>query len=176
MNALVLHGEHLTTPIGEVLILTDDEGRLRSVEFADHPDRLQRLLTRHYGARGYRLVPATAHSPSYAALCGYFAGDLGALDARQSIATNGTPFQREVWRALRDIPVGRTLSYGELAARLGRPKAVRAVGLANGANPIAIVIPCHRVIGADGTLTGYGGGIERKRWLVRHEGLQVEDD
>jgi methylated-DNA-[protein]-cysteine S-methyltransferase len=176
MNALVLHSERLTSPIGEVLILTDAEGRLRVVEFADHPDRLQRLLTRHYGAQGHQLVPATAPSPAGHALTAYFAGNLRALDAVQSVATNGTPFQREVWRALRDIPAGQTLSYGELASRLGRPKAVRAVGLANGANPIAIVVPCHRVIGADGTLTGYGGGIERKRWLLRHEGMHVEGD
>ncbi len=82
----------------------------------------------------------------------------------------GTPFQRDVWAALREIPVGKTLSYGALAAKIGRPKAVRAVGLANGANPIGIVVPCHRVIGADSSLTGYGGGLDRKRWLLNHEG------
>jgi methylated-DNA-[protein]-cysteine S-methyltransferase len=84
--------------------------------------------------------------------------------------TTGTAFQRDVWRALRRIPTGRTLSYGVLATKIGRPAAVRAVGLANGANPIAIVVPCHRVIGADASLTGFGGGIERKRWLLSHEG------
>ena len=83
--------------------------------------------------------------------------------------TAGTDFQREVWRALRGIPCGTTLSYGELARRIGRPNAVRAVGLANGANPIGVVVPCHRVIGSNGSLTGYGGGIERKRWLLDHE-------
>ena len=176
MNALVLHSERLATPIGEVLILIDAEGHLRSVEFDDHPERLQRLLDRHYGAQGYQLIPATAQSAACRALAAYFAGDLHALDADFLPTTNGTPFQREVWQALRSIPAGHTLSYGALAARIGRPKAVRAVGLANGANPIAIVVPCHRVIGADGTLTGYGGGIERKRWLLRHEGLHVEGD
>jgi methylated-DNA-[protein]-cysteine S-methyltransferase len=176
MNALVLHSERLATPIGEMLILTDAEDRLRSVEFDDHPERLQRLLARHYGAQGYQLIPATAQSSACRALTAYFAGDLHALDADFLLTTNGTPFQREVWQALRSIPAGHTLSYGALAARIGRPKAVRAVGLANGANPIAIVVPCHRVIGADGTLTGYGGGIERKRWLLRHEGLRVEGD
>jgi len=85
------------------------------------------------------------------------------------VRAGGTPFQRVVWAALREIPPGRTTSYGQLAARLGRPGASRAVGLANGANPVAIAVPCHRVIGADGTLTGYGGGIERKRWLLEHE-------
>jgi methylated-DNA-[protein]-cysteine S-methyltransferase len=81
----------------------------------------------------------------------------------------GTDFQRAVWKALCTVPCGQTLSYGALARRIGRPKAVRAVGLANGANPIGIVVPCHRVIGADGTLTGYGGGLDRKRWLLAHE-------
>ena len=83
--------------------------------------------------------------------------------------TGGTPFQRKVWSALRDIGVGRTASYSEVAKAVGSPSAVRAVGAANGANPIPIVIPCHRVIGADGSLCGYGGGLERKRWLLRHE-------
>src|SRR5262249_23027417 len=88
------------------------------------------------------------------------------------VATRGTIFQREVWAALRRIPVGATLSYGALARELGRPRAIRAVGLANGANPIGIVVPCHRVIGSNASLTGYGGGIERKRWLLEHEGVR----
>jgi methylated-DNA-[protein]-cysteine S-methyltransferase len=85
------------------------------------------------------------------------------------VETGGTPFQREVWHALREIPCGTTTSYGKLAELIGRPAAMRAVGLANGANPVAVVVPCHRVIGANGSLTGYGGGIERKRWLLDHE-------
>ncbi|HEX7389242.1 MAG TPA: methylated-DNA--[protein]-cysteine S-methyltransferase, partial [Acidiphilium sp.] len=98
----------------------------------------------------------------------YFAGDLAAVDTI-TVRAAGTGFQHRVWTALRTIPPGTTTSYGELAARLGVPKASRAVGLANGANPISIVVPCHRVIGADGRLTGYGGGIERKAWLLDHE-------
>lgn len=176
MTALLLHSEHLATPIGDVRILTDAEGRVRSVEFDDHPERLQRLLARHYGAQRYRIVPGKAQSAAYRALAAYFTGDLHALDIDLPLATNGTLFQREVWQALRRIPTGRTLSYGELAARIDRPKAVRAVGLANGANPIAILVPCHRVISADGTLNGYGGGVERKRWLLRHEGLPLVGD
>jgi methylated-DNA-[protein]-cysteine S-methyltransferase len=97
----------------------------------------------------------------------YFAGRAVEFDIPLSLA--GTEFQRRVWTALREIPHGETISYGELARRLGMPGASRAVGLANGRNPIAIVIPCHRVIGADGSLTGYGGGLERKAWLLRHE-------
>ena len=99
----------------------------------------------------------------------YFAGELAAIDTLP-VQTGGTAFQREVWRALREIPCGGTVSYAELAERIGRPTAVRAVGLANGSNPVGIVVPCHRVIGANGSLTGYGGGIERKRWLLEHEG------
>lgn len=98
----------------------------------------------------------------------YFAGKRAMFDL--ALAPAGTDFQRRVWQALRDIGFGQTESYGALARRIGAPKASRAVGLANGRNPISIIIPCHRVIGADGSLTGYGGGIERKRWLLSHEG------
>ena len=97
----------------------------------------------------------------------YFAGELRAFDL--ALAAEGTPFQQRVWRALCAIPYGETISYGELARRIGQPTAARAVGLANGQNPISIVVPCHRVIGADSSLTGYGGGLERKRWLLAHE-------
>jgi methylated-DNA-[protein]-cysteine S-methyltransferase len=97
----------------------------------------------------------------------YFDGDRTAFDLR--LALHGTPFQRRVWAALRDIPYGQTISYGELADQIGQPSASRAVGLANGKNPIGIIVPCHRVVGADGSLTGYGGGIERKHYLLAHE-------
>jgi methylated-DNA-[protein]-cysteine S-methyltransferase len=100
-------------------------------------------------------------------LAEYFGGDRITFDV--PLAAAGTPFQRAVWRGLRGIPYGETISYGELARRIGRPSAVRAVGLANGRNPISVIVPCHRVIGADGTLTGYGGGIERKRLLLELE-------
>lgn len=97
----------------------------------------------------------------------YFAGRLTEFDLPLSL--KGTPFQQRVWSRLQTIPFGRTTSYGALAATLGQPTAMRAVGLANGRNPVSIIVPCHRVIGADGSLTGYGGGIERKRWLLAHE-------
>jgi methylated-DNA-[protein]-cysteine S-methyltransferase len=104
-----------------------------------------------------------------AQLAEYFAGERAEFDVPLAMA--GTPFQREVWAQLREIPFGVTVSYGELADRLGRPKSARAVGLANGRNPISIIVPCHRVIGADGSLTGYGWGVDRKEWLLRHEGV-----
>jgi len=163
----VLFTDRLATPIGNLVIVADDAGRLRALDFGD------------------RSAPAVASSPNLlwrgvpvreaanpggltAALSAYFGGDLTAIDGLP-VATAGTPFQESVWRALRTIPCGETLSYGALARQIGRPTAVRAVGLANGANPVAVVVPCHRVIGSDGSLTGYGGGIERKRWLLAHE-------
>jgi O-6-methylguanine DNA methyltransferase len=103
------------------------------------------------------------------ALAAYFAGTVTALDGLP-VARIGSEFQRRVWAALRQIPAGETRSYGQLAAAIGQPTASRAIGLANGANPIGIVVPCHRVIGSGGALTGYAGGVERKAWLLRHEG------
>jgi methylated-DNA-[protein]-cysteine S-methyltransferase len=157
------------TPIGELLIIADGEGRLRATDWRDHETRLHQLLRRFYGEAAERLTPQRDPNGLTQAFDAYFAGELAAID-HLPVATNGTPFQQAVWRALREIPCGATLSYGTLARRIGQPAAVRAVGLANGANPISIAVPCHRVIGSDGSLTGYGGGIERKRWLLRHEG------
>jgi len=121
------------------------------------------LLRRHYGK--VELRERTAPSPARRAVEAYMAGDLRALDEIE-VATGGTEFQRQVWAALQDIPYGQTVTYGQLAARLGRPAASRAVGLANGRNPVSIVVPCHRVLGADGSLTGYGGGLAAKRFLL----------
>jgi methylated-DNA-[protein]-cysteine S-methyltransferase len=159
---------HLITPIGEMLIVEDREGNLRAVDWVDHESRMQRLLRIHYGENGF--VLDSAHTPSNltSQIARYFEGDITSLNVLP-VQTHGTPFQREVWHALRTIPCGKTISYAQLARQLGRPAAVRAVGLANGSNPIGVVIPCHRVIGANGSLTGYGGGIERKAWLLKHE-------
>ncbi len=157
------------TPIGELVIVADREGRLRAVDWSDYESRMQRLLRLHYGERGFVLEPERNPGGLTKAMSAYFAGKLGVI-ASLPVETGGTPFQRTVWAALRDIPCGTTVSYSELARRIDRPIAVRAVGLANGANPVGIVVPCHRVVGANGSLTGYGGGIERKRWLLAHEG------
>ena len=160
----------MDSPIGQVLTATDADGVLRALDFHDYEDRLRRLLIRHYGA--VALLEGEAPERVRAALQAWFAGDLRAFDGL-SITTGGTEFQRRVWAALRDIPAGETRSYGQLAAAIGQPTAVRAVGLANGANPVGIVTPCHRVIGAGGALTGYAGGVERKRWLLEHERAAV---
>jgi methylated-DNA-[protein]-cysteine S-methyltransferase len=159
--------DRLATPIGEIDVVTDAEGRLRVLEFHDQPERLARALYLHH--RDQPVQAGAAPPPVRDGLAAYFAGELQALRT-VPWALDGTAFQREVWNALVEIPLGSATTYAQLAARIGRPTAIRAMGAANGANPIAIVVPCHRVIGADGSLTGYGGGIARKRWLLAHEG------
>lgn len=156
------------SPIGELLIVTDDTGLLRAVDFHDFEPRLRKLLRLHYG--DLALETGAAPPDTKAAFARYFAGEINALSAL-AWDTGGTPFQRAVWRALAAIPPGQTITYSELASRAERPAAIRAAGAANGANPLSLVAPCHRVIGMDGALTGYAGGIERKRWLLAHEGV-----
>ena len=160
--------DRLETPIGTALLVTDEAGVLRAFDWSDFEDRLRAYLGRRYPAA--RL--AEGRSPARPAFEAYFAGDVRALEAIRWHGA-GTPFQRQVWEALCSIPAGETISYAELARRIGKPKAVRAAGLANGQNPISIVVPCHRVIGSNGSLTGYGGGLERKEWLLKHEGVAV---
>jgi methylated-DNA-[protein]-cysteine S-methyltransferase len=161
-----LWSDSFASPIGNLFLAVDDQGSLRALEF-DGGDRFERLLQIHYG----RDVQLEAQSNPFEIkdlLQRYFEGELEVIqDIRTQ--TNGTDFQRKVWASLREISSGTTISYGDLAKRIENPAAVRAVGLANGANPISIVVPCHRVIGASGKLTGYGGGLERKRWLLDHE-------
>jgi methylated-DNA-[protein]-cysteine S-methyltransferase len=159
--------DRLPTPIGEALVITDEMGRLRALDWADCEDKMRILLRRHYGY--FAVTQCRLPQRLQNALTGYFEGEYSSLTSVEW-RTAGTSFQRLVWTTLTKIPPGRTLSYAALAAKIGRPTAVRAVGLANGANPISIVVPCHRVIGSDGSLTGYGGGIERKQWLLDHEG------
>jgi methylated-DNA-[protein]-cysteine S-methyltransferase len=166
----VLTLEVLPTPIGEIDVVTDAEGRLRVLEFHDEPLRLARALRLHH--RDQAVEPGAAPAAVRDGLAAYFAGELTALKA-VPWTIGGTAFQRQVWNGLVEIPLGETTSYARLAERIGRPRAVRAVGLANGANPIAVVVPCHRVIGTGGALTGYGGGIARKRWLLAHEGVKA---
>jgi methylated-DNA-[protein]-cysteine S-methyltransferase len=162
--------DRLETPIGAALIVTDADGMLRGFDWEDHVTRIRELLRLQYGA--VELKEMRAPTGIGSALSSYFRGDLAAL---KTIAWRiaGTPFQRKVWMALPGIRAGTTMTYGALAARLGSPNAMRAVGHANGSNPISVVIPCHRLIAADGSLVKYGSGLERKRWLLRHEGVAV---
>jgi methylated-DNA-[protein]-cysteine S-methyltransferase len=164
--------DRLETPIGPILIAVDAEGRLSALDFFADDTGMRRMLRRQYGKVEARAGEAPAAIRD--AFARYFGGDIQAL-AGLPVRTGGTAFQRKVWQALRSIPVGETRSYGQLAAQIGTPNAVRAVGLANGANPVGIAIPCHRVIGADGSLTGFGGGLPRKRWLLSHEGAAFRE-
>ncbi len=168
-----LRVDRISTPIGVALLVTDLEGRLRALDWEDFAARMRRLLRQHYGSPP--IEEGRAPGAVRNALADYFADDIHALSSIEC-RTGGTPFQRAVWAALRAIPPGETTSYGMLASRIGSPKAVRAVGMANGANPIGLVVPCHRVIGSDRSLTGYGGGLHRKRWLLTHEGAVFRDD
>ena len=162
--------DRLRTPIGTALLVTDVDGVLRALDWEEYEPRMKALLRLQYGA--VILKDARAPKDLRAALTGYFKGDLDRLNSiKWRVA--GTPFQHKVWTALPRIPAGTTMSYGALAAKLNVPRAVRAVGHANGSNPISVVVPCHRLIGADGTLVKYGGGLERKRWLLKHEGVDV---
>src|SRR5690606_1683054 len=171
---LHLQLERVPSPLGEMLIATDSAGRLRILDWKDYEDDMRRLLRLQYRGRSVQLHESDTVSHATQAMQAYFSGDLTALDDIK-VATGGTDFQREVWAVLRTIPAGRTISYLELAMRIGRPAAVRAVGLANGANPISVVVPCHRVIGSNATRTGYGGGLSRKRWLLERENALPPD-
>jgi methylated-DNA-[protein]-cysteine S-methyltransferase len=162
------HLDRLPTPIGTALLVTDAGGVLRALDWEEYEPRMKQLLRLQCGV--VILRDGQAPEGIRAALTAYFQGDLDRLGAIEWRVA-GTPFQRTVWNALAKIPAGTTMSYGALAARLGMPKSVRAVGHANGANPLSVVVPCHRLIGAAGSLVKYGGGLERKRWLLAHEGV-----
>ncbi len=162
MNLFV---DRMPSPIGTLLLVWQGNA-LRALDFGDNKERFERIL--RIGYAGAFLEPARAPAAIRDPIEAYFQGDVTAIEG-VDVEANGTPFQQQVWKALRHIPAGTTMSYGELAARIGRQGASRAVGLANGSNPVGIVVPCHRVIGSNGALTGYGGGIDRKRWLLEHE-------
>ncbi len=166
---MTLFHEEFDSPVGMIDLLTSGDA-LVSLDFRTHEARKAVLLQRYIGA--VEVTNATRRSDVLARLADYFEGDLQAIESL-AVQQLGTPFQQKVWAALRTVTVGTTATYQQIAEQIGSPKACRAVGLANGANPIAIVVPCHRVIGANQTLTGYGGGLERKRWLLEHEGVTL---
>ena len=165
----VIEVRSIATPIGALLVAERADVVL-GAEFEDVAERLYTSLHRRVEGALELRVNAAGDTAVTRALKRYFDGDIAGIG---DIAADpgGTPFQRRVWDRLRAIPAGETRCYGALAADLDRPKAARAVGRANGLNPIAVIIPCHRLVGADGTLTGYAGGLDRKAWLLRHEGL-----
>ncbi len=163
---LLLARVEAPAPIGPVLLASDGSS-LVALDFGMPEERLHGLLHARFG-QGVALKEADDPQGFASAVRAYFAGRLDALDQLPADG-GGSPFQRRVWAALREIPAGQTRSYGQVAARIGKPGAARAVGLANSLNPVSLAVPCHRVIGSTGALTGYGGGLERKRWLLAHE-------
>lgn len=157
------------TPI-DALTLAARGGRLCLLHFGSKEAPVRQTLNRWYPGDSVEHRPDPAGAAT--ALAKYFSGQFDALNAIE-VELNGTAFQQRVWNALRAVPAGRTASYTDIAVAIGASTAVRAVGAANGANPVAIVVPCHRIIGSNGSLTGYGGGLRRKEWLLRHEGMRL---
>jgi len=157
----------ISSPVGDLTVAANG-GRVCLVHFGTLTPKVRAMLMAWYP--GASIERSGDPGGAVAVLNRYFEGDLDSLD-EIAVDLHGTPFQAGVWMALRSVKAGTTLSYAELAARVGAPAAVRAVGAANGANPVAVVLPCHRIIGSNGSLTGYGGGLDRKRWLLDHEGV-----
>ncbi len=172
MTASTLTGRRshavVDSPVGPITLLAADD-RLTGLYLSErrYPPAADQLGARQFGAQQSGAPDDGPFAAAAAQLSEYFAGRLTSFDL--PVTMTGTSFQRLVWSALRDIPYGTTVSYRELAAAIGRPSAARAVGLANGRNPVSIIVPCHRVVGSDGSLTGYGGGLERKRHLLALE-------
>jgi methylated-DNA-[protein]-cysteine S-methyltransferase len=169
LPACLIVGDY-ETPVGPVQVIVDEAGVVRGLDFTSESPRLARLMDRMYPGVAQR--SGTAPAAVTAALDGYFEGRLDSL-GQIVHRTRGTRFQERVWETLCDIPAGSTCAYLGISRRIGAPGASRAVGLANGANPVALFIPCHRVIGRSGALTGYAGGLDRKAWLLAHEGASV---
>ncbi|MFN0302911.1 MAG: methylated-DNA--[protein]-cysteine S-methyltransferase [Burkholderiales bacterium] len=167
---LRLRYDEVSSPIGRILVALLDE-QLAALDFEGHDDRLHRLLERRFGP----YVFSNEHNPAgiSVAVSNYFDGDLSALETIP-LALHGSPFQERAWQALRTIPPGHCATYAAQALKIGAPRAARAVGHANALNPVAIAVPCHRVIGSSRSLTGYAGGLDRKRWLLTHEGVDLE--
>lgn len=157
--------DRIPTPIGTALVVTDGEGVLRAFNWTDYEPAMLKWIARLYP----KAALVEGRGPLKPQFDAYFAGETD-IFSQMAWYGAGTAFQQKVWATLCTIPVGTTWSYATLAEAIGRPTAVRAVGLANGSNPVSLVVPCHRVIGSNGSLTGYGGGLPRKRWLLEHEG------
>ncbi|MGH6763561.1 MAG: methylated-DNA--[protein]-cysteine S-methyltransferase [Phyllobacterium sp.] len=160
--------EPVETPLGVLHLVAEENGALCAADWADCLPRMERLLGLHHRSTGFTLRNGKVPSSIKQKLIDYFAGTVNSIDDIPA-RSGGTGFQRAVWSQLRTVEAGCPVSYSTLAGYIGKPKAVRAVGHANGANPISIIVPCHRLIGANGALTGYAGGIARKRWLLDHE-------
>ena len=166
----MIHLATLDSPIGPLTLAAHDD-RVCLLHFGADDAHVRAALGRWYPHEPIDVSPDPAGVRR--ALDDYFGGRVDALDG-VPVELNGTPFQKRVWTHLRGIRAGTTTAYAAVARAINAPSSVRAVGAANGANPVAVIVPCHRVIGANGTLTGYGGGLDRKRWLLEHEGLRLK--
>jgi methylated-DNA-[protein]-cysteine S-methyltransferase len=162
--------DRIESPLGTIVLITNGD-RLCALDFADYEQRMLGLLSKRY--QSFELVEYINPHGFSSQIRDYLAGDYACI-YDIAIDAGGTDFQQLVWQELRKIPIGKTITYGELATRVGKPTAARAVGMANSLNPIAIVVPCHRVIGAKSKLTGYAGGLARKQWLLTHEGVALQ--
>lgn len=170
----ILFKNKFSTPIGELIIITDKEEKLYAVDWEDYDERVLTLLKRYHNQEApYQFYEKSLPKIYQDAFSRYFEKDFSLIH-KLPVFIKGTDFQRKAWNTLLTIPVGTTLSYQEQAYKMGNIKAVRAVGMANGSNPIGIVIPCHRVIGSNKSLTGYAGGLHRKLWLLQHEGVSLK--
>lgn len=173
-----LYLSRVKSPLGLLLVVTDGE-QLCALEYEDDEPRMLKYLQAQFNDLSLEAAKTRVDEKLQPTLLtdleAYFAGDLSSL-MKIPVHLKGTAFQQQVWSSLRKIPVGTTITYGALAAQLGHPQASRAIGMANARNPIAIAIPCHRVIGANAQLTGYAGGLDRKQWLLQHEGALPKDD
>jgi methylated-DNA-[protein]-cysteine S-methyltransferase len=164
--------DRIDSALGKILLVSNGE-RLCALDYADYENRMMMLLKRHYP--DFQLREVRDPQGFSSVIRAYLVGDIDGINYIP-VNTGGTAFQQQVWSALRMIPPGTVLTYGELATQLGKPTAYRAVGMTNALNPIAIVVPCHRLVGANGALTGYAGGLERKRWLLQHEGVRITNE
>src|SRR5215208_1374119 len=165
----MIHIATIDSPLG-ALTLASRDGRVCLLHFGGVDRPARHALHRWYPAE--TLEPDADPAGAVSSLRAYFDGTLTALDCIP-VELNGTPFQKRVWEALRAVRPGTTAAYAEIARAIQAPSAIRAVGAANGANPVAVIVPCHRIVGSNGSLTGYGGGLPRKQWLLEHEGLRL---
>lgn len=161
---LYLH--HMASPLGPLLVATDAQQHVRALDFEEDETRMEDLLIQQYGQ--HQLVPKDASATLDTCIRQYFAGEVEALD-QLLVKTSGSAFQEQVWELLRTIPAGQTTTYGDIARQLGLPGHARQVGAAVASNPVALLVPCHRVIGSNGDLTGFAWGLSRKQWLLSHE-------
>ena len=161
--------ETVSTPIGDADLVSDAQSNLLALDWSVMSERRNKLLKKQHGLKQLSFSPSTRQTEALKRFVDYLDGDLSAID-NIAVRFGGTVFQRQVWQALNTIQSGQTTTYGALASKIGRQNAVRALGAAVGANPVSVIVPCHRVIGQNGKLTGYAGGLERKSWLLNHEG------